>query len=546
MRRPLVLGIVLAAVVVAACSGRAGCDGCGTSGVLATVERAQGLVEAETEGGAGGFARASRGVELRLGDAVRTAADARAQLGLTGGGTLRVEPRSLVRFSATPGASVPLGIGVETGAAELEAPLEDELLFSTEFGSARVARGSRVLVTGGSEPRLEVVVGTAIVDGDGGAVTLARGDRFLVVVGAAVLERRADAQVADAGRARRSSASAGLGARPLLEAHEAGSRAEVPDAGGAADLPDAGSAPEALRGDGTPTMVAAGLHPESPRTAENSALADLTIVAGETASIHDPSAPTVVRFRFAVACPTGGTLELALRGKSFTRALRGAVAAGGTSATVTVPSGVHAYRVRCGTAAPFASGTLRVNRDAGTAPIIQTAPRTTVDADGRRYTVRYQTSLPIITLRWPGAPTAAGYVISMRRAGGAVQDVRAARAEQAFPAGRFADGAYTFLFRTQDSRVRTPLTSLRIDFDNAAPVADLDVPPVRAPIEGTVTIGGTAGVGALISVGGRALATDDHGRFSGAASVRAGERCIAVRVAHRQRGVHYYLRCGVR
>lgn len=537
MRSPLSLGVVLVAVVSAACSGRAGCDGCGTSGVLATVERAQGLVEADTTGSAGGFARAARGVELRLGDAVRTAADARAQLALTGGGTLRVEPRSLVRFSATPGATVQFGIGVEAGTAELEAPLEEELVFSTEFGAARVARGSRVLVTGGSEPRLEVVVGSAIVDGDGGAVTLARGDRFLVVVGAAVLERRAEAQAPDAGRARPSSASAGLGARPLDEAREAGRAPEVPDAGRES---------EALRGDGSATMVAARLHPELLRTAEASALADLTLVAGETASIHDPSAPTVVRFRFGVACPTGGTLELARRGKSFTRALRGAVAAGGTSATVTVPSGVHAYRIRCGTAAAFASGTLRVHRDAGTAPVVRAAPRTTVDADGRRYTVRYQTTLPIITLRWPGAPTAAGYVISMRRAGGAVQDVRTARAEQAFPAGRFADGAYSFLFRTQDSRARTPLTSLRIDFDNAAPVADLDVPPVRAPIEGTVTIGGTAGVGALVSVGGRALATDDHGRFGGATSTRAGERCIAVRVAHRQRGVHYYLRCGVR
>ena len=537
MRSRLALGVVLAAFVAAACSGRAGCGGCGSSGVLATVERAQGLVEAETAGGAGGFARASRGAELRLGDALRTGADAHAQLTLTGGGALRVEPRSLVRFSATPGATVPLGIGVETGAAELEAPLEGELVFSTEFGAARVARGSRVRVTGGTEARLEVVVGTAVVDGDGGAITLVRGDRFLVVVGAAVLERRADAQARDLGRARPSSASGGLGARPLLEARGAGGASEVPAAGGASEV---------LRGDGTPTMVAARLHPELLHAAENAAIADLTLLAGETASIHDPSAPTVVRFRFAVACPTGGTLELALRGSSFTRVLRGAVAAGGTSATVTAPSGVHAYRVRCGTAAPFAAGTLRINRDAGTAPLVGAAPRTTVDADGRRYTVRYQTSLPIITLRWPRAPAAGGYVISLRRSGGVVQDVRAARAEQAFPAGRFTDGSYTFLFRTQDSRVRTALTSLRIDFDNAAPVADLDAPPVRAPLEGTVTIGGTAGVGALVSVGGRALATDDHGRFSGAASVRAGERCLAVRVAHRQRGVHYYLRCGVR
>ena len=512
MRRWLALCTALFTVCASACDG---CAGCGKSDGLATLERAEGVVEADAAEAPVTFEAAARGREFRLGDAVRTAADARADLALAGGGTLHVEPRSVVRFSATPGAARRVGIGVEVGGAEVEAPADDALAFTTAFGNARVERGSRVRVSGGEDARFEVVMGSALVDGDGGSVTLSVGDRFVIQVGGAVLER-GSAQRRDAGRPRALIVDAGA---------PSDLSALITDSGAA----DASDAPGTDDGAGSASVP------------EDTAAADFSIAAGETATIHDPSAPTAVRFRFGAGCTTGGTVELARTGSSFSRALR---ASGRTSATLTVPNGAHAYRVRCGGGAPFASGTVRVSRDAGTATLPRRAPRTTVDADGRRYTVLYQTLLPIITLRWRRAPEAPNYIISVERAGGRAEETTSRVADHTFAAGHFGDGSYTFTFRTADGRVRTAPTSMRIDFDNATPAAHLDAPSARAQVAGGVTVSGTAGEGAAVSVGGRALDTDRSGRFSGQASPAGGERCIALRVAHPQRGVHYYLRCG--
>lgn len=526
MRQPLIFLLALLAVSAGACDG---CSGCGGTDVIATLERAQGVVEADTADAPVTFERAAQGLGFRLGDAVRTAVDARAELALAGGGTLRVEPRSLVRFSATPGAGRRVGIGVEIGGAEVEAPSDGEFGLSTAFGEAHLGRGARVHVSGGADARFEVVMGSAEVDGDGGTVTMTAGDRFLVQFGGAVLERRGRTPPRDGGRP--PAAAVDLGA-DAGGAPDAGSASAAPDAGSTTAAPDAGALGETEPGEDDGAGTAA---------ARDTAIADVSIAAGETASLHDPGAPTAVRFRFGAACTTGGTVEVARSGSSFSRSLK---SSGASSATLTVPNGSHAYRVRCGSNAPFATGTIRISRDAGTATLPRRAPRTTVDADGRHYTVLYQTLLPIITLRWRSAPESPGYVIAVQRAGGRADDTSTTRAEQTFPAGRFEDGDYTFTFRTADGRVRTAATSLKIDFDNATPAAHLDAPPPRASVESGVTVAGTAGEGATVSVGGRALPTDRAGRFSGEASPPAGERCIAIRVAHPQRGVHYFLRCG--
>lgn len=497
MRLPRVVLIALATLAAGACDG---CAGCGSSDVLATLDRTQGLVEADTADPPVTFVRADAGRAFRLGEAIRTAADARADLTLAGGGVLHVEPHSLVRFSATPGARQRARIGVEVGGAEVEAPSETDITFTTAFGGATVSGGSRVRVSGGDGAHFEVVMGSAVVDGDGGVVTLTAGDRFVIQMGGAVLERRGRVRPGDAGQAL--------------------------DAGLPAFAADAGS-----------DMIEEAVHTSVP---EDSGITDFSIPAGETASIHDPSAPTAVRFRFGAACTTGGTVEVARRGASFARPLR---ATGRASATLTVSNGSHAYRVRCGSGAPFATGTLRVSRDAGTAMLPRRAPQTTVDADGRNYTVLYQTLLPIITLRWRSAPTAPGYIIAIHNGAGRTDETRTTTSSKAFAAGRFTDGTYTFTFRTADGRVRTAPTSLRIDFDNATPAAHLDTPP-SSPVAGGTTIEGTAGEGAVVSVGGHALPLDRNGRFSGRASPASAERCVAIRVAQPQRGVHYFLRCG--
>jgi hypothetical protein len=487
--------------------------------VLATLQRAQGVVEADTAAAPVSFERAAIGRTFRLGDAVRTAASARADLTLARGGRLRVDPSSLVRFSARPDASEPLGFGVEFGSAVVAAPTSGELAFSTVFGTARVAAGSSVRLSGGANAGFEVIFGSAQMVGDGGTVTLSVGDRFVVEFGSAVVERAGSARARDAGApvvGGGVGGAAAVGAAPVVEG-----------AAGTSGTPGA--------------QPATGANPGETPVPEDDGIADFSLAAGENAAIHDLDAPTAVRFRFGPACTTGGTVELAGSGASFTRSTR---ASGRASATLSVPTGAHAYRVSCGASAPFATGTLRVDRDPGTAALPLSAPRSTVDADGRRYTVLYQTRLPELTLRWPRAPAAPGYVISVERAGAAAEETRSPSPEKAFPSGHFADGNYTFTFYTADRAAHTAPTSLRVDFNNATPAADIDAPPPTGPVAGGAAIAGTAGIGSLVSVSGAALQTERNGRFSGLEAPSTDERCLAIRVVHPQIGVHYFLRCG--
>jgi hypothetical protein len=537
LRHVVVFALALATLGGAACDGCNGCEGCnGDTDVIATLERAQGLVEADVAEPPVRFERAEQGHEFKIGDAVRTARAARADLTLAGGGILHIEPSSLVRFSATPGASRQVGIGVEVGGAEVEATEESQVAFSTRFGATRLTPGSRVRISSGASARFEVVVGLALVDTARGPVTLEAGDRFVVQVGGAVLERHTRTPPPDAGRPRSSPPPLDAGAPSA-----AGSSPDAPDASAAPapdDATDAGSPPDGA-------ALGGAVDPAAALVGADTGPADVSISVGDTATIHDPGAPTAVRFLIGERCTTGGVVEVSRSGPSFTRPLRQPFAAGArASATLTVPNGRHPYRVRCGEGAPVATGALRISRDAGTATLPTRAPRTTVDADGRRYTVLYQTLLPIITLRWPRAPAAPGYVISVQRAGGRPEETRATLPEQAFPGGRFEDGSYTFAFRTADGRARTASTSLVIDFDNASPAAHVAAPPPDAPVAGGVAIAGTAGEGAAVSVGGSALTSDRSGRFSGHAAPAAGEQCLAIRVADPQRGVHYFLRCG--
>ena len=91
-------------------------------------------------------------------------------------------------------------------------------------------------------------------------------------------------------------------------------------------------------------------------------------------------------------------------------------------------------------------------------------------------------------------------------------------------------------------RIRSPKTTLVIDFDNAAATASVREPSptgfkaVPAKVSGVVLSGWS------VSVGGTPLPTDAQLRFNGDASPTGDERGIAIRFQHPSRGVHYYLR----
>lgn len=267
--------------------------------------------------------------------------------------------------------------------------------------------------------------------------------------------------------------------------------------------------------------------------------------AGESVNIHDPTAPTAVRVRIGDTCPGDAVLELGRNG-SFNRPVTSLAVNG--SATVLVPNGSHRYRVRCANnrvldAEPRAQGSVRVARDAGTQQLPRTAPRSTVGTDGRRYTVLYQTILPEITFDWPHPAEASGYDLTITPSSGRPTTVHSARPTTTIPSGRLDEGTYTVVWAASDGSHQSRPTTMRIDFDNATPVAFLRSPAANSAMSGTVHIDGGVQEGATVSVGGQNIPVDAQNRFVGDVPAPAAGECLAIRLAHPQRGIHYYLRC---
>jgi hypothetical protein len=91
---------------------------------------------------------------------------------------------------------------------------------------------------------------------------------------------------------------------------------------------------------------------------------------------------------------------------------------------------------------------------------------------------------------------------------------------------------------------RSPETTIRIRFDNAAPTASL-----REPARGTALVPGArvrvAGVvleGFDVRAGGVALPIDAQLRFAGEVPVPVDTDALVVRLSHPRHGVHYYVR----
>ncbi|HEY8145576.1 MAG TPA: hypothetical protein VIG06_23005 [Kofleriaceae bacterium] len=274
--------------------------------------------------------------------------------------------------------------------------------------------------------------------------------------------------------------------------------------------------------------------------------ADFTVRAATTATIHDPAPPTDVRFTFGELCKAGGVLELT-RGESFDASRRRI--AGETSAIARLERGNHRYRVRClvdgeASGEAVATGRLRVVRDAGTRPLPRAAPRNTVDADGRPYTVLYQNLLPSITFRWSAAPKGTTTRLTVAPSRGKAIDVAAPAARYTMAAGKLAEGEYRYWFAGGQG-LASKKSVLRIEFDNAAATGYVQTPRAGALWSGpSVEVSGAAVEGWKVSVGGQPLALDRQRRFHASVSHDSEENGIAVEFRHASRGVHLYVRRG--
>jgi hypothetical protein len=448
---------------------------------------------------------------LSIGDGVHTAADGSARVRFLRGGTLTLGADTLVRFLLRGDATKGQRISIETGLAEIE-PGDDSLLFDTRFGPLSIERGSTVRVTtAGDRLRFQVLVGGAVFERDGGAVVARPGDVFVVDIGGIVIEK--------------------VGSEPADTKPEP--RDLAPDGG-------QGSGPEHRP---SAEMPSASLAPEMASASH----VDVAVEAGESSTIHDVRAPTAVRILTSGICAGDALVEIADPRKRYKRA---PLATASSGSTVMLAVGVHPYRVRCVDgqtviASPVTTGTLRIVKDSGAARISRTAPRNVIEADGRRYRVLYQSVLPELTFRWPTAPSAPSFTLHVAAARGAAISAAAERATHSFKSGALAEGSYLFWFEADDGRrTRSPTSNLRIDFDNAAPAAEIQSPPARAsegPVGGMVAVAGIAVEGATVGVDGTSLRLDSQQRFRAEIPVE-GRSALAIRIGHPSRGIHYYVR----
>jgi hypothetical protein len=265
--------------------------------------------------------------------------------------------------------------------------------------------------------------------------------------------------------------------------------------------------------------------------------ADVTLAAGGSLAVHDPDPPTAVGFTFAKDCPERGIVELLGRGGVA------ASAAGQGAANLRVSAGRHPYRVRClGEKGPdpaiAARGTVTVLRDAGTAPLAAGAPSTSVDTDGRSYTVLYQNRLPRVTVRWPHPPQASSYVLVHQGPGG-TRSMPTSGPIHALRSGAVVEGRHVLTFQAGDKQSRP--TTVTVKFDPAAPKASINSPDNAgfAP-NSTIEVSGMALPGWRVFAGATELALDAQHRFSGSAT--AGNRVLLIRFQHPARGGELYLR----
>lgn len=259
-----------------------------------------------------------------------------------------------------------------------------------------------------------------------------------------------------------------------------------------------------------------------------------SLPAGESATIHDPKAPTAVHIHFAKRCPDGGTLQVSRR-RNFSRGV--IYSPGRDGANVLLKRGLSFYRVVCNNGKRGRHGWLRVRKDFAHHPVPRRPHHTIVDADGRLYKVLYQNHLPKLTFRWLDGPKGASRYTLHIRGRRTNLNKSASTPRYHIRSGGLREGTYTWWWST-DTGHKSDKTRLIIDFDNAAATAYLR--KVRKQGGGVCHVEGATIKGVSVSVNGSPLALDRHQRFKADLTPAGDETAVAIRISHR-RGLHYYV-----
>ena len=509
-----------------AAGGAAACRGGGDAPVASLLETRGRVERAEGEGWRGAVV----GDRFAIGGAVRTGGEAGARLRLEAGAIVRMGENALLRFQrgSLRGASA-AEVRVERGAAEIEPGGGSELALVTSAGRTRIERGAHVRVRAQEDGVvLEVLVGRAVLlkpDGElaveaGFGVRLRIGGALIetidLKVGAAILEPLAP-EAAPPVAAAPGAAAYAAGADPTHARAQAASAASAAAAAAAS--------------------AAAAAHPT--RSAPDRA--DVTIGAGESAVMHDAKSSLWVRLRFDHLCPGEGSVETGRPEHGGERLI------GVGAAVLRLRTGKEAYRVRCAgdpaSAKPRDSGVLSLVRDSGEVPLPARVGANVIDADGRRYTILYQSRPPALTLVWPAAPAGVKDLELHVQSPSGTRTLPAKDARYRLASGSLAEGIHTWWYATKDGR-ESARTTIALRFDNTAPTAQFfkAAPAAGGDGAGAVAVDGVTVPGATVSAAGKPIDVDEHGRFRAALAPLAGDSAVAVRLEPVRGHVHYYIR----
>lgn len=267
---------------------------------------------------------------------------------------------------------------------------------------------------------------------------------------------------------------------------------------------------------------------------------DFQIKVGEAPKafvVHDPKGSTAIQFDFNGKCPTGGTVEIDHDGRFRTPR----VSEGKDTANMLVPGGSWAWRLRCGSNSA-AGGQVSVIADSGRRPLPPKPAKNAIDADGRAYTVAYQSLLPNIEFHYKGT----GGAFRLHLATGGVDETYdAVKPVIEVPGKKLKEGTYTFWF-DKDGVKQDKVTTLKIEFDQTAAQVYIESPADGAAFANEVLVSGAALPGWTASIMGIEIPVD-QGTRRFRATVQppsGGAQALAIRLSHPQRGIHYYLRRG--
>jgi hypothetical protein len=462
---------------LAACTKSCSCG----DAFLAQLETHKGEVQRDEARAVGAWSEVAKGERFHMGDGLRTGRQGNARLALAGGGVALVESNTVLRFLDRD----PRGTSrfdLETGALRIDSG-EFDIDIETPRGLARLSKSSSVRILSTEEQtQFDVLVGQVAIDQSGSVEQLAAGQQLAL---------EGDPK---------------LGGQP----------ASVAD-----DPADAG-------------ILLAASRP-APPAASGARTAELSIPELDTMTLHAASLPVT----FRVLSPPCNA-EKNERPNAELDGKAGTAEAGGDGLLFAIARpGAHRMNLRCDRRL-VRQTTLRVLRDAATMELPRSANRVDVEADGRRYTVRYQNVIPVVSMRWSEADPGGDYTLVLKR-GGREQVYRSNQPARDLPGVELMEGNYDFWF-TSASGQKSNVGGLRIEFDNTARALSLSEPLEGASVEGNeVTVSGVALLRTQVTANGTPLQLDAKGRFRAQVALNA-EKSVLVRAIHPSAGVHYYLR----